>query len=197
MTKRRTQKRTIYERSGLFYVRYYTRDVEDKPVQASHRLDYEKDDKHFSPTCKAVKDLRDKFMTQINSSVRPVRNVLINDYLERDLPALCERALSPVNRERIRAALGERAAKSERNTGNGQHRRYPEQFGSLRRDALLFVISGCSVETWKAITLITGSSFLLLRRERTANAHLAYTSRFYQLWNLWLRASSPPTRPGR
>jgi hypothetical protein len=63
MTKRRTQKRTIYERSGLFYVRYYTRDVEDKPVQASHRLDCEKDDKHFSPTCKAVKDLRDKFMT--------------------------------------------------------------------------------------------------------------------------------------
>jgi hypothetical protein len=38
-------------------------DVEDKPVQASHRLDCEKDDKHFSPTCKAVKDLRDKFMT--------------------------------------------------------------------------------------------------------------------------------------
>src|SRR5438552_4052845 len=75
----RNQKGTIYERSGSFYVRYYTRDENGKPKQASGFLG-EKDNKHHSVKCKPVKDLRDKFMRQINSDVRPAQRVLINDY---------------------------------------------------------------------------------------------------------------------
>jgi hypothetical protein len=51
----------VYEASGAFYVRFYNR-----AKQASHWL-CGKNDKYYSRTCKAVKLLRDQFMSTINT----------------------------------------------------------------------------------------------------------------------------------
>ncbi|MGA7363829.1 MAG: hypothetical protein WBX04_01795, partial [Candidatus Sulfotelmatobacter sp.] len=75
----RNQLGHIYERSGSFYVRYYTRDAEGEPVQTSEFLS-EKSNKYNSEKCKAVKDLRDSFMRKINSDTRPAQSVLVTDY---------------------------------------------------------------------------------------------------------------------
>lgn len=79
--RRRARNQTghIYERSGSFYVRYYTRDAEGRPVQTSEVL-CEKSNKYNSEKCKAVKDLRDSFMRKINSDTRPAKSVLVTDY---------------------------------------------------------------------------------------------------------------------
>jgi len=55
----RYQSGYIYEASGAFFVRYYVTEIVDgtpRRVQSSYRL-CEKDDKHHSRTCKAVKQL--------------------------------------------------------------------------------------------------------------------------------------------
>ena len=79
--RRRARNQTghIYERSGSFYVRYYTRDAEGRPVQTSEVL-CEKSHKYNSEKCKAVKDLRDSFMRKINSDTRPAQSILVTDY---------------------------------------------------------------------------------------------------------------------
>jgi len=75
----RNQTGSIYERSGAFYVRFYTRDREGRPVQKSEFL-CQKSNKYDKLNCKGVKDLRDTFMRKINSGVRPGGAVLITDY---------------------------------------------------------------------------------------------------------------------
>ena len=62
----------VYEASGAFYVRFYTgrqklnKKGALKPEMSSHRL-CETNDKYYSRTCKAVKLLRDQFMSTVNT----------------------------------------------------------------------------------------------------------------------------------
>jgi hypothetical protein len=61
----RTQKGHVFEKSGHFYIRYYTT-VKGVRKQKAELL-CEKDEKHHSKTCKPVKILRDKVMLRVNS----------------------------------------------------------------------------------------------------------------------------------
>lgn len=75
----KAQMGTIIERSGSYYVRYYTRDSDGKPYQKTEFL-HKHDHKHHSTKCHAVKNLRDDFMRKINSNVRPLQSVLVTDF---------------------------------------------------------------------------------------------------------------------
>ena len=75
----KAQMGTIIERSGSYYVRYYTRDADGKPYQRTEFL-HKHDNKHHSKKCPAVKNLCADFMRKINSDVRPLQSVLITDY---------------------------------------------------------------------------------------------------------------------
>jgi integrase len=91
MRSRRHQTGSVCERSGVFFVRYYIREeivekdqngnsiVKLVPRQVSQKL-VEKDAKHHSKNCKAVRDLRDDFIRKINSSPIVPREVLIVDF---------------------------------------------------------------------------------------------------------------------
>jgi len=64
----RNQAGQIIERSGVFYVRYYTGRLteQEKPERVTARLCV-KDAKHNSRTCKVVKFIRDQYMVKINA----------------------------------------------------------------------------------------------------------------------------------
>ncbi len=67
--RERHQTGSIYEASGKFYVRYRATKIIDgvpKRVQQSEPL-CDKDVKHYSADCKALKMLRDRFMLKINA----------------------------------------------------------------------------------------------------------------------------------
>jgi len=81
MKKPRHQDGVLYESSGAFYVRHFDT-VDGVRKRVSHRLCF-KDDKHYSLTCKAVKDLRDEHMAIVNAEVEDranVQDMLIADY---------------------------------------------------------------------------------------------------------------------
>jgi integrase len=81
----------IYEASSAFYVRFY-----NGAKQASHRL-CEKNDKYYSRTCKAVKLLRDQFMTTVNTQPAHVcADMRIADFWEQRYLPYCE-AIRPVD----------------------------------------------------------------------------------------------------
>src|SRR5438105_2786299 len=62
--RRRHQDGHVYERHGAFHVRHWT--VSDgKRLQRSHKL-CDKDDRHYSTKCAAVKSLCQEFMKKIN-----------------------------------------------------------------------------------------------------------------------------------
>ena len=81
MRKPRHQLGVVYETSGAFYIRHFeTRDGKRRRV--SHRLCW-KDDNHDSLNCKAVQDLADKHMIEVNEAAKSLTNpedVLITDY---------------------------------------------------------------------------------------------------------------------
>ena len=81
MRKPRHQAGVVYETTNAFYIRYFeTRDGERKKV--SHRLCF-KDKKHYSATCKSVKDLAAERMAKVNAGVEAQSNgadLLITDY---------------------------------------------------------------------------------------------------------------------
>jgi integrase len=79
--KPRHQDGVLYESSGAFYVRYWA-SSDGVRERVSHRLCF-KDDKHYSLTCKPVKDLRDEHMATVNADVEEranVQDVLVSDY---------------------------------------------------------------------------------------------------------------------
>lgn len=67
MERLRMQKGHVFEKSGHFYIRYYTKIAGVRKQKAEPLC--AKDDKHHSKTCKPVKLLRDKFMLSVNSEV--------------------------------------------------------------------------------------------------------------------------------
>jgi integrase len=67
------------ERSGSFYVRYYTRDREGKPARRVEFL-CEKDEKHHSFSAKPVLKLLADFQRKINSDARPQQEVAVTDF---------------------------------------------------------------------------------------------------------------------
>jgi integrase len=82
----RYQTGSVYERSGSFYVRFYVNEVVDgqpKRVQRSRFL-ADKDEKHFSISCKAVKKLAAAVMDEINANRSEIANIRIVDFWERD-----------------------------------------------------------------------------------------------------------------
>ena len=96
-TKAKHQTGQVIERSGAFYIRYYSTQIKDgKPIRkrVSDRL-CEKDWKHKNTTCKAVKDLGDKFMVDINKNsarVNPQDVVITEFWTDKYLP-WCEQNL--------------------------------------------------------------------------------------------------------
>lgn len=76
----RAQSGSVYEKSDAFYLRYYTRDADGRPVQKSEFL-HAKDDKHHSAKCDAVHSLRLKKILEVSLS-RGTRTepVLVTDF---------------------------------------------------------------------------------------------------------------------
>jgi hypothetical protein len=68
----RYQQGHIFETSGSFHIRYYTGEKRNgRPVDRSERL-CAKDNKHFSTTCKAVKQLAAVVMERVNAANAPI-----------------------------------------------------------------------------------------------------------------------------
>ena len=81
----RYQSGYIYEASGAFFVRYYVTEIVDgtpRRVQSSYRL-CEKDDKHHSRTCKAVKQLAADHMAEVNAQTTPTNNLSVADFWDK------------------------------------------------------------------------------------------------------------------
>jgi integrase len=93
MRKPRHQTGNVIERSGVFYVRYYTTEFFDgtpKRKQVAEKL-VEKSDKYYSERCKAVMGLRDDFMRKINASPLAPSEVLVTEFWDNTyLPYLKE-----------------------------------------------------------------------------------------------------------
>ena len=92
----------VYEASGAFYVRFYTgrqklnKKGALKPEMSSHRL-CETNDKYYSRTCKAVKLLRDQFMSTVNTQpIYTGADIRIADFWEQRYLPYCE-AIRPVD----------------------------------------------------------------------------------------------------
>jgi integrase len=68
MRRPRHQSGQIIERSGAYFVRYYTRDSSGKRTRVCHRLCV-RDAKHRSVSCSPVKQLADAHMLSVNASV--------------------------------------------------------------------------------------------------------------------------------
>ncbi|HEX4424184.1 MAG TPA: site-specific integrase [Terriglobales bacterium] len=68
----------MYEKSDAFYLRFYTRDAEGKPVQKSAFL-HVKDDKHHSTKCKPVKELQADKIREVTRT-RAQKEMLITDF---------------------------------------------------------------------------------------------------------------------
>jgi integrase len=62
----------MFEKSGHFYIRYYT--TVDGARKQKAELLCKRDDKHHSTSCKPVKLLRDKFMLKVNSEADKSRS---------------------------------------------------------------------------------------------------------------------------
>ena len=87
----------VIERSGTFYIRYYrTETGQGKLVRrrVSSRL-CEKDHVHRSAGCKAVRDLRDKFMLEVNKNSTRVnrQDVPVAEFWEKTYKPWCEENL--------------------------------------------------------------------------------------------------------
>jgi hypothetical protein len=109
-SKARHQSGQVIERSGTFYIRYYCTEVE-AGNQVRRRLSErlcEKDHVHSSRSCKAVRDLRDRFMVEVNKNSARVnpRHVPVSEFVDRDLPAVEEAKPAGVQRLRVREDIG-------------------------------------------------------------------------------------------
>jgi integrase len=65
----RYQTGTVFERSSKFYIRYYRTTLTDGEPQRRQTAEWlcDQDDKHYSPTCKAVRQAQEEFMRGINA----------------------------------------------------------------------------------------------------------------------------------
>lgn len=75
----RYQSGSLMERSGSYYVRYYTRDAEGKPIRKVEFLCV-KDEKHHSFSAKPVLKLLADFQRKVNSDSRPHQDVLVTEF---------------------------------------------------------------------------------------------------------------------
>jgi integrase len=94
----RYQSGHIYEASGAFFVRYYVTEIVDGKatrVQRSSRL-CEKDDRHHSRTCKAVKQKAAEHMKTVNEKTAPVN--------DQTVAAFWEKTYLPFASENLRAS---------------------------------------------------------------------------------------------
>lgn len=86
MRQRRHQEGNVSEASGAFHIRYWSTELRDGKavrVQKSKRL-CAKDNKHYSPACKAVRALQAAFMGRVNLEQGTARqaDVLITQFWE-------------------------------------------------------------------------------------------------------------------
>jgi integrase len=80
----RYQSGYIYEASGAFFIRYYVTEIVDgtaRRVQSSYRL-CEKDEKHHSRTCKAVKQKAADHMAEVNAQTKPANDSTVAAFWE-------------------------------------------------------------------------------------------------------------------
>ncbi len=98
--KTRNQQGIIYEASDSFYVRYFEmRDGVRKRV--SYKL-HDRDEDHYSTTCRAVKLLRDRHMLTVNENTtrrETTPDKLVTDYWKETYLA---EALDDLTREELR-----------------------------------------------------------------------------------------------
>jgi integrase len=87
----RYQNGYVFEANGAFHIRYYITTPEGVRKQKSSRL-CDKDDKHFSTTCKGVKQLAADKMKEVNAAVPQPANTPINivDFWEQRYLPHCE-----------------------------------------------------------------------------------------------------------
>jgi integrase len=103
----RFQTGSIYEAYGAFHIKYYTtvlRESKEVRVQRSHKL-CRKDAKHYSTTCKAVKQLASDFMVGINAKDGTVENpdsMTVADFFESRYIPYCEEISKRTGRPRQR-----------------------------------------------------------------------------------------------
>jgi len=84
----RYQTGTVYERSGVFYVRYYRTELIDGKPQRVQRSEFlcDRDDKHYSKTCKAVRQKQEDFMRGVNAQTprqAQRRDQLVTEFWEK------------------------------------------------------------------------------------------------------------------
>src|SRR5438477_10242979 len=72
----RHQRGYIYEASSAFYLRYYS-----SGEQVSHRL-CTKDERHYSRTCRVVKNLADEHMGKVNNGKASNSVMAVVDFWE-------------------------------------------------------------------------------------------------------------------
>jgi hypothetical protein len=65
----RYQTGTVYERSDVFYIRYYRTELIGGKSTRAQRSEWlcDRDDKHYSKTCKAVRQKQEDFMRGVNA----------------------------------------------------------------------------------------------------------------------------------
>jgi integrase len=91
----RYQSGSIYERCGSFFIRFYVTELVDgqsKRVQRSRFL-ADKDDKHFSCSCKAVKKLAADIMSEVNGNRSNNPDIRVVDFWEKTYLPFVEKNL--------------------------------------------------------------------------------------------------------
>jgi integrase len=98
--KPRYQTGSVYERCGAFFIRYYRTELRAGQLKRTQRMEHlcDKDDKHYSKTCRAVRQKQEEFMHAVNSQ-SPKR-------VSRDQPIteFWEQTYFPYVKENLRAS---------------------------------------------------------------------------------------------
>jgi len=105
----RYQSGSIYERCGSYFVRFYVTEIVDgqpKRVQRSRFL-ADKDDKHFSCSCKAVKKLAADIMSEVNGERSNNTEIRVVDFWEKTYLPFAEQNLRPSTVEGYKQIWGQ------------------------------------------------------------------------------------------